>query len=244
MLFFPQFVRRGGKKNSNISYFERVPRTQMLREGRKEGKKDTKDSEKARISTTECVLTTSIWRHQHRLSCCIHAPARYVLGIRETLAARVVRRVQQSVFLRRFRFVSCVRTQVHMTSCLFVLIRYERSYLKLYCFSCVFSSHFCFSIHFFSSEKKKATSGGSTTLLKLFITKFSIIKTPRTSSCEFLCIREKISSKNFGEQPCPNGEPLGHSVLRVEYGLLTKAPAGPPWVTFPWTRQKLGTVCK
>ena len=55
-------------------------------------------------------------------------------------------------------------------------------------------------------------------LLKLFITKFLIIKTPRTSSCEFLCIREKISSKNFGEQPCPNGEPLGHSVLRVEYG--------------------------
>ena len=91
----------------------------MLREGRKEWKKDMKDSEKARSSTTECVLTTSIWRHQHRLSCYIHAPARYVLGIRETLAARVVRRVQQSAFLRRSRFVSCLRTQVHATSCFY-----------------------------------------------------------------------------------------------------------------------------
>ena len=34
-------------------------------------------------------------------------------------------------------------------------------------------------------------------LLKSFITKFSIEKNPRTSSCEFLCIREKISSKNW-----------------------------------------------
>jgi hypothetical protein len=37
-----------GKKNFNISFFERVPRPEMLREGRKEGKKDMKDSEKAR----------------------------------------------------------------------------------------------------------------------------------------------------------------------------------------------------
>jgi hypothetical protein len=93
----------------------------MLREGRKEGKKDMKDNEKARSSTTECVLTTSIWRHQHRLSCCIHAPARYVLGIHETFATRVVRRVQQSAFLRRSRFVSCVGTKVHMNACLFDL---------------------------------------------------------------------------------------------------------------------------
>jgi hypothetical protein len=52
----------------------------------------------------------------------MHAPARYVLGIRETLAARVVWRVQQNAFLRRSRFVSCVRTQVHMTACLFDLV--------------------------------------------------------------------------------------------------------------------------
>ncbi len=80
-----------------------------------------KDSEKTRSSTTECVLTTSIWRHQHRLSCCMHAPAHYVLGIRETLVALVVRRVPKSDVLRRSRFVSCVRTQGHMTACLFVL---------------------------------------------------------------------------------------------------------------------------
>ena len=105
MLFFAQFVRDEKKKHRHL-----------------EGKKDTKDSEKARSSTTECVLTTSIRRHQHRLSCCMHAPARYVLGIRETLAARVVRRVQQSAFLRRSRFVSCVRTKCHMTACLFVRV--------------------------------------------------------------------------------------------------------------------------
>ncbi len=75
-----------------------VSKPEMLCEGRKEGKKDIKDNEKARSSTTECVLTTSIWRHQHRLSCCIHAPARYVLGIRETLAGRVV--VSPEILLR------------------------------------------------------------------------------------------------------------------------------------------------
>jgi hypothetical protein len=42
----------------------------------------------------------------------------------------------------------------------------------------------------------------SYSLLKLFITKFLIVKTPRTSSYEF----------------------FGHSVLRVEYGLITKTP--------------------
>jgi hypothetical protein len=41
----------------------------------------------------------------------LHAhPAHYVLCIRETLASLVVRRVQKSEFLRRSRFVSCVRT--------------------------------------------------------------------------------------------------------------------------------------
>ncbi len=53
----------------------------------------------------------------------------------------------------------------------------------------------------------------------------------------------KRSRLRIGEEPWPNGEPLGHSVLRVEYGLLNKAPAGVPWVTFPWSRQKLDTVC-
>jgi hypothetical protein len=58
---------------------------------------------------------------------------------------------------------------------------------------------------------QRARSSRSTSLLKLFITKFSIEKTPRSSSCEFLCIMEKISSKNLRicEQPCPNGEPFG-----------------------------------
>jgi len=73
-------------------------------------------------SETKCFPTTSIGRQQHRLSCCMHVQSRYVLGIRETLAALVVWRVQKNAFLRRSRFVSCVRTQVHMTVCLFVLI--------------------------------------------------------------------------------------------------------------------------
>jgi hypothetical protein len=55
-----------GKKKLEHFIFERIPRhfifehvpPEMLREGRKEGKKDMKDSEKARSSTTECVLTT------------------------------------------------------------------------------------------------------------------------------------------------------------------------------------------
>ena len=42
--------------------------------------------------------------------------------IRETLASLVVRRVRKRVLLRRSRFVSCVRAQVHMTVCLFFLI--------------------------------------------------------------------------------------------------------------------------
>jgi hypothetical protein len=49
LLFFAQFVREGGKKTRNISFFERV--LEMLREGRKEGKKDMKDSEEARSQT-------------------------------------------------------------------------------------------------------------------------------------------------------------------------------------------------
>jgi hypothetical protein len=59
---------------------------EMLREGREEGRKDMKDSEKARSWTTKCVLTTSICRQQHRLSCCKYTQAHYVLVIRETLA--------------------------------------------------------------------------------------------------------------------------------------------------------------
>jgi hypothetical protein len=52
----------------------------------------------------------------------MHVQDRYVLDIRETLTALVVRRVQKNTFLWRSRFVSCVHTQVYMTTCLFVLI--------------------------------------------------------------------------------------------------------------------------
>ncbi len=52
----------------------------------------------------------------------MHAQARYVLGIRETLTELVLERVQKTSLLRRSRFVSCVCTEAHMTACLFVLI--------------------------------------------------------------------------------------------------------------------------
>jgi hypothetical protein len=39
------------------------------------------------------------------------------------------------------------------------------------------------------------------------------------------------------------GEPIRHSVMRVEYGLLTKAPTGPPWVTFPRSRRTEAWYC-
>jgi hypothetical protein len=64
----------------------------------------------------KCVLFPLFWKSISR------SFVRYVLGIRETLAALVVWRVQKSAFLRRSRFVSCVRTQVHVTVCLFVRI--------------------------------------------------------------------------------------------------------------------------
>jgi hypothetical protein len=47
-------------------------------------------------------------------------------------------------------------------------------------------------------------------------------KTLRTSSCEFLCFREKISFKITDEQPCPNGKPIKHTVLRVKYAQLLR----------------------
>ncbi len=52
---------------------------------------------------------------------CTSKPVLY-FGIRETLTALAVRRVQKNDLLRRSRFVSCVRAQVHMTPWLFVLI--------------------------------------------------------------------------------------------------------------------------
>ncbi len=94
--------------------------------------------------------------------------------------------------------------------------------------------------------KTKRFTRLSLSLLKLFITKFSIEKTPRTSSCEFLCIREKISSKNWLGTLPQRGSlwSFGYSVFRVEYGLITKSPGGPPWVTFQWARRRLGSLCK
>ncbi len=61
----------------------------------------------------KCVLIPLFWKSISRSF--VH----YVLGIRETLAALVVWRVQKNVFLRRSRFVSCVHTEVHVTVCLF-----------------------------------------------------------------------------------------------------------------------------
>ena len=50
-------------------------------------------------------------------------------------------------------------------------------------------------------------------------------KTPELHRVNSFVLMEKISSKNSGEKPCPSGEPIRHTVLRVEYGLITKVPS-------------------
>jgi hypothetical protein len=76
-----------------------LPRTGVKRSTRRlvipgvrkeEGMTDTKDNEKSRSFTTECVVTTSIRRKQHRLSCYAHVQALLSLSIRETLDTLVV----------------------------------------------------------------------------------------------------------------------------------------------------------
>jgi hypothetical protein len=43
-------------------------------------------------------------------------------GLRKTAVALVVRRDRKGTFVRRYRCISCVRTEVHMFTCLFVHI--------------------------------------------------------------------------------------------------------------------------
>jgi hypothetical protein len=49
LIFFVQFVLKNKKKNSILNELPVLSRPEMLSEGRKEGKKDMKDSEKTRI---------------------------------------------------------------------------------------------------------------------------------------------------------------------------------------------------
>jgi hypothetical protein len=52
--------------------------------------------------------------------------------IRETLVSLVVWRVQKSYFLRRSRFVSCVHTQVYMTTFLFIQVQFRGTYFCMW----------------------------------------------------------------------------------------------------------------
>jgi hypothetical protein len=53
----------------------------------------------------------------------LHAPPNPGLccGLRKTAVALVVWRARNGAFVRRYRCISCVRTEVYMFSCLFVL---------------------------------------------------------------------------------------------------------------------------
>jgi hypothetical protein len=52
-------------------------------------------------------------------------------GLRKTAVALVVRRDRKGTFVRRFRCISCVRTEVHMFSCLFVHICLHMTYTNV-----------------------------------------------------------------------------------------------------------------
>ncbi len=52
-------------------------------------------------------------------------------GLRKTSVALVVRRVRKGSFVRRYRYMSCVRTEVHMFTCLFVHIFLHMTYTNV-----------------------------------------------------------------------------------------------------------------
>ena len=95
MLFFDQFVREG------------------------EGEKDRRRQE---LNNRMCSHNLDFGDNNTDFNVACTTKAAMSLGIRDTMIPLVVRRVQKSVFLLRSRFVSCVRTEVHMTAYLFVRI--------------------------------------------------------------------------------------------------------------------------
>ena len=52
-------------------------------------------------------------------------------GLRKTAVALVVRRARKGAFVRRYRCISCVRTEVHMFTCLFVHICLHITYTNV-----------------------------------------------------------------------------------------------------------------
>ena len=52
-------------------------------------------------------------------------------GLRESAVALVVRRARKGAFVRRYRCISCVRTEVHMLTCLFVHIFLHMTYTNV-----------------------------------------------------------------------------------------------------------------
>ena len=55
-------------------------------------------------------------------------------GLRKTEVSLVVRRVRKGDFVRRYRFLSCVYTEVHMFTCLFVHIILHMTYTNVILF--------------------------------------------------------------------------------------------------------------
>ena len=52
-------------------------------------------------------------------------------GLRKTVVALVVRRGRKGDFVRRYRYISSVRTEVHMFTCLFVHICLHMTYTNV-----------------------------------------------------------------------------------------------------------------
>jgi ABC-type histidine transport system ATPase subunit len=52
-------------------------------------------------------------------------------GLRKTVVALVVRRGRKGAFVRRYRYISSVRTEVHMFTCLFVHICLHMTYTNV-----------------------------------------------------------------------------------------------------------------
>jgi len=118
LIFFDEFVQEGGKKLLilNVSSFPRDPKC-CVKEGRK-GRRTW------RTVRRQQNVFSQPWFGDNNTD--FHVPCTpnpvMCFGLRETLDALVLWRVQKNVFLRRSRLVSCVRTPVHMNSFLFVRI--------------------------------------------------------------------------------------------------------------------------
>ena len=52
-------------------------------------------------------------------------------GLRKTAVTLVVRRARKGAFVRRYRCISCVRTEVDMFTCLFVHICLHMTYTNV-----------------------------------------------------------------------------------------------------------------